>query len=81
MMHVMHVVHVMVMMMMMVMMMVVLHRRRGCRGGGRRSVLRHCVASEAERENGRRGKGLDHGRIFLWLGNPNGSQRSIEVAA
>ncbi len=43
--------------------------------------LRDGVAGEAERENGGGRKGLDHGRIFLWLGNPNGSQRSIELAA
>ena len=36
---------------------------------------------EAERENGRGRKGLDHGRTFLWLGNPNGSQRSIKLSA
>jgi hypothetical protein len=68
-----------VMMMMVVVMMV---RGLGDRSGSSgRSVLRHGVAGEAERKNGRRGKGLDHGRSFLWLGNPNGSQRSIEVAA
>jgi hypothetical protein len=71
-----------VMMMMMVMVMVVMMRRLGHRSGsGCRSVLRHGVAGEAERQNRRGGKGLDHGRSFLWLGNPNGSQRSIEVAA
>jgi hypothetical protein len=67
-----------VMMMMVVVMVRVLGHRSGSSG---RSILRHGVAGEAERENGRCGKGLDHGRTFLWLGNPNGSQRSIEVAA
>jgi hypothetical protein len=76
----MHVVVVMMMVMMM-MMVVMMHRlghRSGSSGG---SVLRHGIAGEAERDNGRCGKGLDHGRSFLWLGNPNGSQRSIEPAA
>jgi hypothetical protein len=68
-----------VMMMMVVVMMVRGLGHRSWSSG--RSVLRHGVAGEAERENGRCGKGLDHGRTFLWLGNPNGSQRSIEVAA
>jgi hypothetical protein len=69
-----------VMMMVMVVMMMV--RRLGHRSGSSgRGVLRHGVAGEAERENRRGGKGLDHGRSFLWLGNPNGSQRSIELAA
>jgi hypothetical protein len=75
---------VMMMVMDVVMMMVVVMmvRRLGHRSGSSgRSVLRHGVAGEAERENGRGRKGLDHGRAFLWLGNPNGSQRSIEVAA
>ena len=75
-----HVMMMMMMVMMMVVMMVVLHRRRGCRGG-RRSVLRHCVAGEAERKHGRGREGLDHGRSFLSLANPNGSQRPIEVGA
>jgi hypothetical protein len=43
--------------------------------------LRHGVAGEAERKNGRGRKGLDHGRIFLWLANPNGSARLIGTAA
>jgi hypothetical protein len=59
--------------MMMVMMMMVMMRRLGHRrGSGRRGVLRHGVSGQAERENRRGGKGLDHGRSFLWLGNPNG---------
>jgi hypothetical protein len=63
----------MVMMMNVVMMMVMMMRWLGHRSGsGRRSVLRHGIAGEAERENRRGGKGLDHGRSFLWLGNPNG---------
>ena len=76
----------MVMMMVMdvvMMMMVVMMMRRlghGSSGGGRR-LLRHGVSGEAEREHGRGRKGLDHGRSFLWLGNPKGSQRSIKVAA
>ena len=77
-MHVMMMVVVNVMMMMMVMM---VHRLGHRSGSGSRSVLRHGVAGEAERENRRGGKGLDHGRTFLWLGNPNGSRRSIEVSA
>jgi hypothetical protein len=72
----------MVMMMIVVVVMVMMMHRLGHRSGSSgRSVLRHGIAGEAERENRRGGKGLDHGRIFLWLGNPNGSQRSIEVAA
>jgi len=70
-----------VMMMVMVVMMMMMHRLGHRSGSSGRSVLRHGIAGEAERQNGRRGKGLDHGRTFLWLGNPNGSQRSIEVAA
>ena len=56
--------HVMVM----VVVMVVVHGSR--RSGGRSRLLRHGVSGEAERENGRGGKGLDHGRTILWLGNP-----------
>jgi hypothetical protein len=75
-------VHVVVVMMMMMVMVVMMMHRLGHRSGSSgRSVLRHGIAGEAERKNGRRGKGLDHGRSFLWLGNPNGSQRSIELAA
>ena len=68
-------------MMMMVMMVMMLHHHRSRRltGGWRwgrrgwgwgRRFLRHCVAGEAERENGGGGKGLDHGRTILWLGKP-----------
>jgi hypothetical protein len=72
----------MVMMMIVVVVMVMMMHRLGHRSGSSgRSVLRHGIAGEAERENRRGGKGLDHGRTFLWLGNPNGSRRSIEVAA
>jgi hypothetical protein len=72
--------------MMMVMMVMMGHRGLGVHRGrpGRRAgrcFLGDGVAGEAERENGRGRKGLDHGRSFLWLGNPNGSPRSIEVAA
>jgi len=75
-------VHVMVMMMIVVVVMVMMMHRLGHRSGSSgRSVLRHGIAGEAERENRRGGKGLDHGRTFLWLGNPNGSRRSIEVSA
>jgi hypothetical protein len=66
-------VHVMVMMMVVVvmMMMVVMHRLgHGSRGGRRSGFLRDGVSGEAERENGRGGKALDHGRTFLWLGKP-----------
>jgi hypothetical protein len=75
-------VHVMNMVIVVVMMvMVVMHlsgrrrlaggRRCGARRwGGRRCFLRHCVAGEAERKNGRGGKGLDHERTILWLGKP-----------
>jgi hypothetical protein len=77
-------VHVMMVMMMMnvVVVMVVMMHRLGHRSGGScRGVLRHSVAGEAERKNGRGRKGLEHGRTFLWLGNPKGSPRSIKVAA
>ena len=71
----------MVMMVVMMMMMVVMHRLGHRSGSSGRRVLRHGVAGEAERENRRGGKGLDHGRSFLWLGNPNGSRDSYELAA
>jgi len=64
---------VMVVMMMVVMMLRRGHRGRGGRGGG---FLRDGVTGEAERERGRDDKTLDHGRTFLWLGNPNGSPRT-----
>ena len=58
----MHVMHVMMVVMMVVVMMV---HRRGHRSGRRSSgFLRDGVAGEAERENGRGRKGLDHGRTF-----------------
>ena len=79
MMHVMHVMHVMMVVMMMVVMMV---HRRGHRSGRRSSgFLRDGISGEAERENGRGRKGLDHGRIFLWLANPSGSPQLIATAA
>ena len=70
-------------MMMVMMMMVMMVHWLGHRSGRQQQpgVLRDGVAGEAERENGRGRKGLDHGRSFLWLANPNGSQRRIEVAA
>jgi hypothetical protein len=43
--------------------------------------LRDGVTGEAERKNRGGGKGLEHGRIFLWLGNPNGSRRTVEPPA
>jgi hypothetical protein len=70
-----------VVMMMVMVVMMMMHRLGHRSGSSGRSVLRHGIAGEAERQNRRGGKGLDHGRTFLWLGNPNGSQRSIEVAA
>ena len=66
----------MMMMVVVMMVMVVMHlsgRRRlagGRRWGGGRCFLRHCISGEAERQNGRGGKGLDHGRTILWLGKP-----------
>jgi hypothetical protein len=67
-----HVVVMMMMVMVMVMVMVVMHRLGHGSGSSGRSVLRHGIAGEAERKNGRRGKGLDHGRTFLWLGTRTG---------
>jgi hypothetical protein len=54
----------MVMMMDVMMMMMMVHG--SCHRSGRRSsgFLRDGVAGEAERENGRGRKGLDHGRTF-----------------
>jgi hypothetical protein len=70
------------------MMVVMVHHRRGLGGrrrrpcrGGRRRFLRERVAREAERQNRSGGKSLDHARTFLWLGNPNGSLRTVESAA
>ena len=72
---------VMVMMVMVMVVMMMVHLGRwGCGSGGR-SVLRHRIAGEAERENGRSRKGLDHWRTFLWLDNPNGAPRTIAGAA
>jgi hypothetical protein len=63
------VVMVMAVVMMMVMVVMMLgHWGRG--GGGRSGFLRHGVAGEAQRENGRGREGLDHGTVFLWLGEP-----------
>jgi hypothetical protein len=55
-----------VMMVMVVVMMV----HGGSRGGRWSRLLRHGVSGEAKRENRGSGKGLDHGRTILWLGNP-----------
>jgi hypothetical protein len=73
-------VHVMVMVVMMMMVVMMVHGSRHRSGRGSR-FLRQGVSGEAEREHGRRGKGLDHAKSFLWLANPNGSRRSIEVVA
>ena len=61
MMHVMHVMMMVVMMVVMVMVVMMhwLGHRSGRRGSG---FLRGGVSSEAERDNGRGRKGLDHGR-------------------
>ena len=65
-------VHVVVVVVVMMMMMVVMMVNGGShRSGGRRSsFLRDGVAGEAERKHGGDGEGLDHGKIFLWLGEP-----------
>jgi ABC-type lipoprotein release transport system permease subunit len=60
--------HVVVMVMMVVVMVMMVVHGSSHRSG--RRFLRHSVSGEAERENGRGGKGLDHGKTFLWLGNP-----------
>jgi hypothetical protein len=80
--------HVMVMVMMMVVVMVVMmpHRRlvvdrRGAGGSAGCCFLRDGVSGEAEREDRRGGKGLDHGKSVLWLANPNGSGQAIETPA
>lgn len=79
----MHVV-MMVMVMPMVMMPVVvvmMMLRLGHRSSRRRSgFLRNGVTSEAERERGGCNKGLDHGKVFLRLGNPSGSLASINFS-
>jgi hypothetical protein len=63
------VVHVVVVVV--VVMMVMMVHGGSHRSGGRRSgFLRDGVAGEAEREHGGDGEGLDHGKIFLWLGEP-----------
>jgi hypothetical protein len=64
--------HVMVMVMVMVVMMMVVmvHFMRHRSGRRRSGFLRDGVAGEAEREHGGGGKGLDHGKIILWLGEP-----------
>jgi hypothetical protein len=59
------VVHVVVMMMMVVMVMMMMVHWLGHRSGRRSSgFLRHGISGEAEREDGRGRKGLDHGRTF-----------------
>lgn len=63
-------VHVVVVVMMMVVMMMMVHGGSHRSGGRRSSFLRDGVAGEAEREHGGDGEGLDHGKIFLWLGEP-----------
>jgi hypothetical protein len=68
-----HVVHVVVMVVMMVMMVVHFMRHRS--GGRRSGFLRDGVAGEAERQHGGDGEGLDHGKIFLWLGEPQRVER------
>ena len=76
-------VHVVVMVMMVVMMMMVmvLHGRSHWSSRSRRGFLGDGVAGEAEREHGGDGEGLDHGKIFLWLGEPSGSRGAIGLAA
>jgi hypothetical protein len=60
-----------VMVMMVVVVMIVMMMVHGRRSGRRRSgVLRVGVAREAERKHGGGSEGLDHGRIFLRLGEP-----------
>jgi hypothetical protein len=63
-------VHVMMMMVVVVMMVMMMVHGSRHRSGRCSRLLRHCVASEAERENGPGGKGLDHERTILWLGKP-----------
>ena len=80
--------HVMVVMMMVVMMVMVHHRRRRFGGLGRRPSrgasdggLRKGVSGQAEAENGRGDKALDHEKLFLWLVTPRGSWRTIGPSA
>ncbi len=70
---------VMVVVMMMVVMVMVVYGSRN--RSGRSRFLRHGVSGEAEREDGRCGEGLDHGKSFLWLANPDGSGQAIETSA
>ena len=64
---------VMVMVMVMVMMVVVmLHRSSGS------GFLRDGVTGEAEREHGGSGEGLDHGKVFLRLEEPDWVNGTIE---
>ena len=79
--------HVVVMMVvvMMVMMVVMVHRfgghrRRRGRSGGR-CFLSDSISGEAERENGRGDKALDHEKLFLWLGKPLRVMANMEPAA
>ena len=63
--------HVVVMVMMMdVMMMMMVHRSRHRSGRRSSGFLRDGVSGEAERENGRGRKGLDHGRTFPVVSEP-----------
>ena len=72
-----HMVHVMMVVVMVMMVVMMRHRgrrlasgrRHGARGGGC-CVLGDGISGEAERENRRGGKGLDHERKILWLGKP-----------
>jgi hypothetical protein len=61
---------VMVMMVVVVMMVMMLHGRSHWSSRSRSSFLRDGIAGEAEREHGGGSEGLDHGKIFLWLGEP-----------
>lgn len=78
--------HVMVMMVVVVVMMMVHDRRLivdGRTSGGSASgcFLREGVSAEAERQNGRGGKGLDHDKDNPVVGDPNGSRRTVETCA
>jgi hypothetical protein len=73
---------VMVVMVVMVVVVMMLRRGHGSRSGrGRSGFLRDGVTGEAERERGGCDKGLDHGKVFLSLGNPSGSSGTIGFAA